>query len=299
MGNQGRRMHGRARWGAFLLAGSVLGCESPTPPASLPTLPAPPPPQALDLGDGRMTAECGGVTIRAEPPRRFATDFACEPRFLVDISIEAENGEAMVADFLRRYYVWDWRFSESGHRFRHDLTLLWTPTRQWLTYASDSSLPEQQPLVVRACPEGEGPVIACSESSCEVLPSEDRVQPFVPSWAEVHLEAPWGFSTIQELRAGETLDIPIRYTAHKDALPTSVTMWPGWNNTAHTFGLRLLEPTTQTIPELRRGDSGSLIFRVRAESIPEDYSAFGVYFDANALCAIRPNQVLVRVVPEP
>lgn len=283
-----RRMGGCLGLPAAALAASLLACESPTPPASPP--PFPPPPASLDLGDERMTAECGGVSIRAEPPRRVETGF--DTLFMVAISVEAENGEAMIAEFLRDYSIVEWRFGANGERVRHDLTIAWFPERGWWR----SSLPEAQPLTVRVCPEGEGPVLACSESSCEVLASEDQVKPFLPSWIGLELKVPWGYSTIHELRVGETLSIPVSYTAHRDMTAEVGVL-------SFSSSIRLLEPKRHDLGTLRAGDSGSVIFRVMGDvdDTPWDEGLPNVRFSmrSSGPGIMGPNRLRIRVLRTP
>ena len=294
----GRGWHRCRALTATVLAVGLPACESPTPPASTP--PLPPPPPSLDVGDARATAECGGVSIRAEPPRRLdpVSPFdVCEPTFMVAVSVEAENEETMVADFLRDYHIAAWRVGTNDGRFRHDVTIAWYPELRSLR----SSLPHAQPLTVRACPEGEGPVLACYESSCEVVASEDQVKPFLPSWIGLELAVPWGYSTIHELRDGETLSIPVSYTAHTDMM-ASVAI------ESFSSSLRLLEPKDQDLGTLRAGDSGSVIFRVMGdlggrqeydEGLPWVWFSSDTDGGTDGRCTMRPNSLRIRVLPSP
>ena len=282
----GRRMRGGLGLATGTLAAGLLACESPTPPTNLP--PLPPPPASPNLGDERVTAECGGVTIRAEPPRR--VDIPYRHKYLVAVSIEAASGEAMVADFLRDYPIVEWRVGANGKRVRHDLTILWEP--YWLWYRS--SRPEMQPLVVRACPEGDGPVLACSELSCGVVASEDQVEPFLPSWVGLELTVPWGYSTIHELRVGETLSIPVTYRAHHDVMATlGIESW--------SSNVRRLEPTEQDLGTLEAGDSGTVIFRVMGdrEHSPDDNLDVWISARTNGVTSLGPNEMRIRVVRTP
>lgn len=282
----GRRMRGCLGLATGTLAAGLLACESPTPPASLP--PLPPPPASPNLGDERGTAECGGVTIRAEPPRR--VDIPYEHKYLVAVSIEAASGEAMVADFLRDYPIVEWRVGANGDRVRHDLTILWEP--RFLVFKS--SRPVAQPLVVSACPEGDGPVLACSEFSCGVVASEDQVEPFLPSWVGLELAVPWGYSTIHELRLGETLSIPVSYRAHHDVMAT--VFIESWSS-----NVRRLQPTEQDLGILQAGDSGTVIFRVMGdrEHSPDDDLHVWFSVATNGPASLGPNEMRIRVVRTP
>lgn len=289
---------------AAALAAGLLACESPTPPASLPPLPPPPPPLPPpppppqpppnpDLGDVRTSAECRNVSVRAEPPERvYEPDYhnTCDPTLTVAFSVEAENGDAMIMEFFRRYAVSDWRVRRSGSGFRHDVRIPWNIRRS----GARSSLPRVWPLVIPACPEGgAGPVLACTDVSCEVVASEKEVRPFVPSWIDVELAVPSGYPTIPDLRNGETLSIPVRYTAYRDARLEVRLDSPSSN-------LRLLEPRTQDLGALRAGDSGTLIFRVMGEWQDgwRDEAVAGVWFNTTTpggACVLHAREVRIRV----
>lgn len=291
--NGARRMLRAAGLGLFLgvLGGGAPGCESPAPTISLPPLPPPPAPLP-DLGDERATARCGAVSITATPPRR-PGDTGCSD-YVVDFSVETENGEAMIFDLFRHYAISDWRVRRIGGRFRHDVSLNWYSLDHW----HRSSLPAEQPLIIPACPEGEeGPVLACTEFSCDVHASLDTVQPFVPSWAGLIVRVPWGSSTVHDLRVGETLSIPYHYTAYADLGQVTLLSAHG-----ESVGRFRTTPAEYNLGSLRAGDSGTVVFRVTPGPKPlvgtEVIATVNIRVERE-VCKIPPNHTWIRVVDTP
>ena len=256
------RTLGGLRWGLCIVVASALACESPGAVAPLPALPPPPP--SLDLGDPRGTVRCGNVAISAGPPRRIAHGWkTCEVAYLWDVAVTADDGEAMLMDLFRDYLITDWRVRRDGPGWRHNISVLWSPFAAW---SADSSFPpDRQAMVIHACPEGErGQVLACYEDSCQLHQDPDQVRPFIPSTTGLVLRTPphlWGS---QDLGEGETLRIPIRYTAYKDVTSALIEIGIG-RGFLLPAALSTVPPREYRIGPLRKGDSGVVTFAVMAE----------------------------------
>ena len=261
----GDRLRGAFR-GAILglLTGLPLGnagCDSPAVPSSLP----PPPPPATRLsGDYRTSARCGEATVTAGVPERIDYSAHHSPYYAVDISVEGPASEGMMLDFLRWYDTSDWRVRMGGGRVRHDFRVYWDPYDASLL--ARASLPGVRPMTIVACPEEEGgPVLACSERSCAVYGSEDAVPEVLPADVAIVFRSPWGFAETQELREGETLEIPISYRVYRDVRRFGLVPVPPLTPRAGELGTDLeVTPGQIERSPLRAGASGTVVFRATA-----------------------------------
>lgn len=295
------RTLGGLRWGLCIVVGSALACESPGAVAPLPVLPPPPP--SLDLGDARGTVRCGSVAISAGPPRQVVGGRkTCEVAYIWDVTVAADDGEAMLMDLFRDYLISDWRVRRDGPGWRHNISVFWSP---FAASAADSSFPaERSAMVVHACPEEErGPVLACYEDSCEVYQDPDHVRPHVPSTTSLVLRTPWPYSVIHELGEGETLRVPVSYTALRDV--ESATLYVHSATWHLPVAFVTQQPWDREIGPLRSGDSGVETFAVTArtgtlEAGTEEIAGFGFsvnfpsYEFEDRPCVLGPNDIRIR-----
>ena len=239
-------------------------------------------------------AACGVVTITAGRPRR-THDERCAEEFLVDFTVEAERAELPVLDMFRSYPVVDWRIRTREGRVRHDLSLVWRP---YGPTRVDGNLRRDrrrvtQPLTVRTCPGGAGPILACGATGCEIHETEEDVPPaYLPSQGVV-FEAPWSYEEIRDLREGSTLRVPMRYH-----LPM------GGEMSFRLFRVRRSSRGLAITPQVATvsGRSGTVTFRIRAErdTLAQEASVeeFGISlrsFRGFSGCEVLPNHVRVRV----
>ena len=192
--------------GAFV---GLSGCDTPSAP-SLPPPPPPPPTPTRLAGDYRTSARCGPAVFTVEGPRRLELRFGGylqEVRSVVDVSVESPHSEAMILDFREWYDVTDWRVRSNGGRVRHDFRVYWDPSDS--DRLSRASPPGVWPMTILACPDADGgPILACSESSCDVYGSEDAVPQVVPADTQVLFRSPWGYGEVRELQEGRTEVFP-------------------------------------------------------------------------------------------
>jgi hypothetical protein len=245
------------------------------------------------------------VAISAGPPRQVADGYkTCEVAYIWDVAVTADNGEAMLMDLFRDYLITDWRVRRDGPGYRHDISVFWSPVALWM---ADQTFPlEHQAMVIHACPEEErGPVLACYEDSCEVYQNPDQVRPYIPSTTSMVLRTPWPHSMILELREGETLRIPVTYTALRDV--ASATLHAHFATWPPPVALKIQRPREQEVGPLRSGDSGVVDFVVFAEPgklAPRKEQIAGVGFSVDVLpyssdCSIGPNDIQIRVSASP
>ena len=290
--------HGRRLLPAMLVAG-VAGCDSPA--ASVPNaLPPPPPPATRLAGDYRTSLGCGPVSITASEPRKLDVGFGNYPYYTIDLTVETPRSEAMVLDFLRWYDTSHWRVRTSGGRVRHELRVYWDPYDGNLL--ARASLPGVRPLTIAACPEGQGgPVLACSEHWCEVYEREEDVPEVLPEELAILWRSPWGMADVQELREGETLEIPLSYEVYRDVRRVRLRILASRNR--YREDVRI-SPPEYIVEEAKPGDSGSIVVRVTAieDQImePDAGELVRIVFNGSASAAfIFPNDVVVRILDAP
>ena len=134
----------------------------------------------------------------------------CSSDYEISFSVTADPGDAMALDFLRPYRIIDWDVTVSEDGIRHNLKALWQPSLKW--FQNRSNVREVRPFTILSCPEGQrGPVLACSDRSCETYESEESIPSYwhEPAWGIV--SAPWPYSEIRTVREGESLEIPVPY----------------------------------------------------------------------------------------
>ena len=281
-----------------ILAASIAGCDSPAAPV-LDSLPPPPPPATRLEGDYRTRLDCGPATITASEPRKLELGFGRYPYYTIDLSVETPRSDAMVLDFLRLYDTSHWRVRTSGGRVRHELRVYWDPYDANLR--SRASLPGVRPMTIVACPEGKGgPVLACSEHSCEVYEREEDVPEVLPQGLAILWRSPWGMADIQELRERETLEIPLSYEVYRDVRRVRLRIFIGRSNREDVR----ISPLDYVVEEGKPGDSGTVVVRVTAieDQIkePDAGELVRIFFNGSASAAfIGPNMVTVRILDAP
>ena len=279
-----------------MLAAGVAGCDSPA--ASVPNaLPPPPPPATRLAGDYRASLGCGPVSITASGPRKLDVGFGNYPYYVVDLAVETPRSEAMMLDFLRWYDTSHWRVRTSGGRVRHELRVYWDPVDPAIF--SRASLPGVRPMTIAACPEGKGgPVLACSERSCEVYEREEDVPEVLPEGLAVLWRSPWGMADIQELREGETLEIPLSYEVYRDLRRFLLGSLILHGNAEDVR----ISPADYVFEDRKAGDSGTIVFRVTAikDQIREpdagELVLIGFLGTADVGPFISPNNVMLRIL---
>lgn len=256
-----------------------------------------------------VTNACGSMTIRTSHPRRIRHE-VCGEEYLVDLLLEMDRSDTAALEMLRNLDVADWRVHMTGERVRHAVSLVRRPYRHWRRYRptqfgfthGDAAGGVTQPWSVRLCPdERPGSVIlACSDEACGLYEDEDQIpQVFLPS-QEVVVEAPWSYDEIQELREGETLEVPVRYLLRPRSGSTDV----------HVELIHLVRRSSRVIaitPREQRivdsGRPGTVTFRIRAQTdgvaqapIIEHFAATsGGRWDRFPECKVRSNNIRVRI----
>ena len=273
-----QRLPWRARLRVFVMIAAAAGCDSSSgtvPPHDLSRTSRAPP--RATLGDERVTAECRTASVSVRARRHFPDSGrrACPTDvWIIDLSVESDAGEAMLLDFLRPYELYDWEVHAGGGRVRHDLSVIWHPLDG--TFTGRASLQGVRPMTMRVCPEGDrGPVLACSDVACELYDREDQVPEAFAASLDVTVRSPWGYEDVQDLHEGDTLDIPMTYTAHRDRAPGEFLSFglAGWEidrgHPQESFlaanQLEFVSPSRYEFGSLRAGESGTVVFRLRAK----------------------------------
>ena len=166
------------------------------------------PPPPLDL---RQSPLCESVSVASITPIRevFRNNDVCGDYELA-FSVTTDLGHSMALDFLRPYKVTDWDVTVSEDEIRHELKVLWQPHSKRFQWRSD--VPEMLPMTILTCPEEQwGPVLACSDRSCEIYDSEESIPSYWHEPAPGILRALWPYSEIRTLREGESLEVPVGY----------------------------------------------------------------------------------------
>lgn len=317
--------------GLWLAAAGGAACGGPSTPggAAAPAASALARPPDL-VGDQRVNAQCGTATVTAGPPRREyltvdrSDDWACRAKYAVDITVETDAGEAMAFDFLRRYRIEDWKVATGGGRVRHDITVRWEVYEP--RFMERGSLPGIRPMTIAVCPEGErGPVLACSDVSCDLYDDRDHVPEIFPRSMGVAWYSPWRSDDVQEMREGETLAIPLRYVVLRDPPRQSLTNLQYNRIESWASVTKRLARGTETDASadveitprqydtaeglwIRAGDEGTLTYWLTAIADDEEEEPELFRIDLNgrhrsggggAWCRNYPNHVHVRVFDAP
>ena len=252
----------------------------------------------------REVSRCQDAAITVGLPKRISTRWQCEEIYAIDLSIEANSGDAMIADLFRSYAFTDWRVDSIGGRVRHDARVYWFPYEGSFLVYSESA--EIQPMTIHTCPEGgKGSVTACSDSSCQEYNDADHVDPVRPATLGVVFAVPWGYSTVHQMQEGDTFDIPVRYEI-QDALGGSVEL--RMDVFSHSIWGRRLSRDLEITPDEHvfsggRARSGEVVFQIhsRADQVDQGEEGFAALFSFSRKgsdlggCLVLPNYVQVRI----
>ena len=250
--------------------------------------------------DSVQTATCGVVKVAAGPPEKIRQT-TCDEVYLVGFSVEADLTETRILDMFRSYDLVDWRIHTSRGRVKHELSVVWNPY-EWSRRDRDPTRRYDarhitKPLTVRACPDGNGMVLACSNRTCKTYADEDEVPPVRLPSQKVVLEAPWSYDEIQDLREGSVLTVPVAYHLRPGA-----EAFVGLGRIRKSSREFQITPINAHV----RGRSGTTTFRIRAEPnaivqqpIVEEFGIY-IYWAGGALgggggCLVEPNRIRVRV----
>ena len=299
----------------LVLITAFLGCDPPygAPSAPPATIVRDPPIVTVTRstrgaleGDHRVSATCSDVTVTSGQPREAAET----PYFYVDVAVETRSAEAMILDLFRPYSIADWRVAVTDGVFRHELQIFWDPLFPNLLQHRTSLPGYVPPMIVSVCPEGRrGPVLACTERSCREYADEAEALLLVPESRSVRWIAPWGYAEVREVREGEVLEIPISYVFHRntpsriDLGAAALPKYGSWNYTGGSGPPDVeLSPASFMIDGGRKGDTGTVVFRLRAiaDGVDEREWAEGariVFGVPHPL--VPPNELLVRIVDAP
>ena len=294
-----QRLPWRARLRVFVMIAAAAGCDSSSgtvPPHDLSRTSRAPP--RATLGDERVTAECRTASVSVRARRHFPDSGlrACPTDvWIIDLSVESDAGEAMLLDFLRPYELYDWEVHAGGGRVRHDLSVIWQP----LDSMGRTSLQGVRPMTMRVCPEGDrGPVLACSDVACELYDREDEVPEAFTASLGLAVRGPWRYEEVKDLHEGDTLDIPMTYTAHRDRAPGEY-IWLEHTDLLLEDQIEFLPPSRYEFGSLRAGESGTVLFRVRAKLDDiEESPAIHALRTVSSACSLPP-AVRVRVLDRP
>jgi hypothetical protein len=147
-------------------------------------------------------------------------------------------------------------------------------------------------------------VLACYEDACELYEDIGRVRPYVPSGLGLIWRSPWAFASVQQVREGETLRIPVAYAAHKDMERARLTAFFSSFHARPPEALTWAEPfdgigLERELGPLRAGDSGTVTFEVIAKpgGLRSDAELVHVEFEAwGPGCVLDPHPIQIRVV---
>ena len=252
--------------------------------------------------DTRRRPLCESVSVASITPIRevFRSGFCAN--YEIAFSVTTDLGDSMAFDFLRPYKVTDWDVIVLEDGIRHELKVLWQPYSKWFQWRSD--VPEVRPMTILACPEGQrGPVLACSNRSCETYGSEELIPSYWHEPARGVLRAPWPYSEIRTVREGESLKVPIGYEIRKP-LPVDVLVEPEYSGArGWTPGkLRRDFDFEPPIHVLKRGTTGSGVIHfaltVRANHEEQDDLIYGLRFRSRlspGACMISVGGIRLRI----
>ena len=213
------------------------------------------PPPPLDL---RQSPLCESVSVASITPIRevFRNNDVCGD-YEIAFSVTTDLGDSMALDFLRPYKVTDWDVTVSEDEIRHELKVLWQPHSKRFQWRSD--VPEMLPMTILTCPEEQwGPVLACSDRSCEIYDSEESIPSYWHEPAPGILRALWPYSEIRTLREGESLEVPVGYEIRQplsEDVYIEMEVGGGVRATRRDFDF---DPPLHV---LKRGTTGSGVFR--------------------------------------
>ena len=252
---------------------------------------APAPLRAAHLAPA-AAATCGAVTVEAKRPVRMRGG-KCERDYLVNLSVETDLADTSILGMFRSYDMADWRVRTTEGRVKHEVSLIWRPyTTVGFPEVTTAARVRAEPLLVRTCPDGSGPVVACSGVTCDTYASEDQVPPVsLPARGGV-FEAPWSYENVQELEEDSTLQVPVRYSL-RQGRSVKISL----RHAFYASGRSLrITPRQRSVSS---GRSGTVSFTILAvlDALPEPPSVEELLFvvEGGADCVVAPNRIRVRV----
>ena len=252
----------------------------------------------LELGP---LAICAGVSVEVAAPERIQTE-SCHDEYLVHLVVNTNQADGAVLRMSRSYDIADWRLQVSGSSISHELGLVWRPYRALVMRPSAAGTGAArrmavEPLVARVCPEDDGPVLACSDRSCEIYANEREVPQVVLSAPGPVFRTPWSYENVQNLREASSLDVRLRYW-----LPRGQEVYIGLNRLSSRLsgrGFRVIGG--ETVGGDRRL-SGEVKFTIEAEldalEEPDSIEEFGFFLNfigEDPACVVAPDRIRVRV----
>ena len=254
---------------------------------------------------GTDGASCGEVTLDAPRVDKVRED-ACAEEYVVDLSIEVDAGSGPLLSFLRPYPIADWSVRTAGNRTQHDVRLRWFP---YGVRGTESYGNEILPLIVHACPEGDGRLLlACSDVSCDTYSDQDQIPSLVLPSLGLVVRSPWGYSQPQELREGQTLQVPVTYEIARTSDPADPAMTVEMERPRPASSRQVeIRPRRHTV-SLTRRTSGTVMFSITAvrdrfRQAPKaetfQLRLGGLGDSERRGCTVRPNPIQILISDGP